>query len=56
MTIKFVNPENKKSKPLIARNEIQAAAFLKQGLVPASKADEAKLNPEEETTEEVIEE
>ncbi|MDF1507624.1 hypothetical protein PZE06_05440 [Robertmurraya sp. DFI.2.37] len=28
---------------LVARDEIQAAAFIKQGLIPATKEDSAKL-------------
>ncbi|MEK5175084.1 hypothetical protein NST63_17955 [Heyndrickxia sp. FSL W8-0496] len=31
---------------LVARNEVQAAAFIKQGLKPAKKEDKEKLNGE----------
>lgn len=33
---------------LVARDEVQAAAFKKQGFVPATKADEEKLEGKKE--------
>lgn len=45
MTIKFKPKDSKDNKSiLIARNDVQAAAFLKQGLEPATKEDKEKLN------------
>lgn len=46
MTIKFKNKDGK--HVLEARNLIQAAAFQKQGLKPATKADEEKLEGKKE--------
>ncbi|GIN38380.1 hypothetical protein [Heyndrickxia oleronia] len=47
MTIKFKVKDSKDNKNvLIARNEVQAAAFIKQGLEPATKEDKEKLNGE----------
>ncbi|GIN88704.1 hypothetical protein J6TS2_50900 [Heyndrickxia sporothermodurans] len=45
MAIKFKSKDGKHT--LEARNEIQAAAFIKQGLQPATKADEKKLEGQE---------
>lgn len=43
--IKFKTKDGKDT--LIARDEIQAAAFIKQGLSPATKADQEKLEGKE---------
>jgi hypothetical protein len=46
MAIKFKVKDGKDI--LVARDDVQAAAFIKAGFVPATKADEEKLNPKEE--------
>ena len=44
--LKFVK-EGQKEQTAEVRDEIQAAAFLKAGFIPATKADEAKLKGED---------
>jgi hypothetical protein len=46
MAIKFKVKDGK--EVLVARDDVQAAAFIKAGLVPATKADEEKLNSKDE--------
>lgn len=48
MSIKLKYKDDEKQTAVV-RDEIQAAAFLKAGFVPATKVDEAKLNGEEVT-------
>lgn len=52
--IKMKHEESKQTATV--RDEVQAAAFLKAGYVPATKADAEKLYGEEITTDENIEE
>lgn len=46
MEITFKLKEGKEK--LVARDDVQAAAFIKAGFVPATKADEEKLNGKQE--------
>ncbi len=48
MRIKLKHKDDDKRTAEV-RDEVQAAAFLKAGFVPATKADEAKLRGEEVT-------